>query len=138
MDSSKSASQRSRSKLAASEDLSEKRTGAKHSRYAIRVGSLSSTGPDHRRSPTSHLEEVSRSLHDAVGELDDLLFQLDHASPRCQADVHEAIGCIMDALQRLARAQQQLGRVGGSGGTPRLLPHLAALNHLRFSSSLRA
>ncbi|RJF81995.1 hypothetical protein D3877_18090 [Azospirillum cavernae] len=76
-------------------------------RNAIRGGKNATRSHFANRPATGrHLEQACASLQDAAVELESVLFSLSGSTE--QADLHEAIGSIMETLQLIAATQARL------------------------------
>ena len=61
------------------------------------------------------LAEVSKRVHAEVGNLDDLMFDVQEVGPRSRSHIHEAVALMMEAVQALDKAQAVLPRTLESG-----------------------
>lgn len=79
-------------------------TGAAGNATGLQIANRLATG--------RHLEQACASLQDAAVELESVLFSL--PEPGGQADLHEAIGSIMETLQLIAATQARLAPVAAA------------------------
>jgi len=91
------------------------RRNLRYPRSAINLADEGCDGAG-RRDVGRCLTQVGDRLQGAVTDLEDLMFESPDAGGRCRAELHDAVGLVMEALQALARARSALERRGEARG----------------------